>query len=129
MGKQGFTYSPRDMLRHLARHFRRRVKGVTTVERFNDTLYESKGISRTSLSIARNMACLAVSQFYVDQVLKDMESDDGPGSVEYGFLMLVSIHDDEEPRHVPLSMVFPRVYNVLGSLGWDMFRGDDLYDG
>lgn len=113
---------------HFRRHFRRRVKRVTTVKCFNGRLYESKGINRESLSIARNMACLAISQIYVDQVLKDMEPDDGPRHVEYGFLLLVSVHDDEETRHVALSMVFPRLYNILGSLGWGMFHGDKLYD-
>ncbi|KAJ8119066.1 hypothetical protein OPT61_g52 [Boeremia exigua] len=79
-------------------------------------------------SIPRSMAFIAVTQDHVRWVLE------GPGPEKYsseeGFLDLVAVDpEDGSTQAVTLSLVFPRVYSLIDSLGFDhiCIGEDDIF--
>ncbi|KAF1950028.1 hypothetical protein CC80DRAFT_497048 [Byssothecium circinans] len=74
----------------------------------------------------RHMACVAVYQIHVDHVMKDLNPS-WSGQGEMGFVTLVSAdrqEDDSEQEEdnfaeVNVSSIFPRMYSLLGALGWE----------
>ena len=75
------------------------------------------------------MACLAVKQIHVNQVLEDLDSSDSNES-ESGFVKLVSVEVEEGYTNVGVSSIFPRVYSLLESPGWIVVdvRPADVYN-
>ena len=109
----------------------KRIKTITTVKRYDDRFYESKGKNDDSLSIPRNTAAIAVDQECINSVLRYMDGDGGepPRHMEWAFVELVSLYEEEMPKLVCLSVVFPHVYSIVEAFGWDMFKQDGIYDG
>jgi hypothetical protein len=78
----------------------------------------------------RQFACIIVSQTDVDRVLEGVDSDEWykKGCVTllrlgmYADEELLKVKRDEDKEDIlflDLSIVFPRGYSMLGSLGWD----------
>jgi len=65
------------------------------------------------------MACLAVNQILVDLALEDVNLADSIAS-EGGFVKLVSVEKEKGHTNVEVSLIFPRVYSLLESPGWDV---------
>jgi hypothetical protein len=65
------------------------------------------------------MACLAVNQILVDLALEDLDLTDSNAS-KGGFVKLVSAEKEKGYTNVEVSLIFPRVYSLLESPGWDV---------
>jgi hypothetical protein len=107
-----------------------RYQNLQAVSRHFQKWIQQQNGDRNPLT-PRHMACITVSQIQVDSVLQDIANATDPNASERSFVQLVSADKKERYTFVAVSCIFPRVYSLLESPGWECIDvgTEDAYNG